>query len=169
MSDAGTPSQPPAAPEPAEPPALPVTFRPVMTRVVLMTIGAVAFGMLTLIAFLLPAGGAVSWGPGDRLALAGSGLLVWGVLALLCRPKVAADRDGVTVVNLTTKRRLTWPEIVRVSLRSGDPWVTLDLADGSTLAVMGIQPSNGRGQAVAEARTLRTLVETYGTAAPSAG
>ncbi|GAA1894520.1 PH domain-containing protein [Streptomyces sodiiphilus] len=146
-------------------PALPRTFRPLRTRVVLHTSGAVVFGVLTLIAFLLPAGGAMSWGPGDRAAISASGLLAWAVLALLSRPKAVADPGGVTVVNLTTRRRLAWAEIIRVNLRPGDPWASLDLADGTTLAVMGIQPGIARGQAMADARALRDLVDHHGAGA----
>ncbi|MGP3970534.1 PH domain-containing protein [Streptomyces sp. 6N223] len=131
-----------------------------------MCVGAATFGVLTLVALLLPARGAVSWSPGDRIAVSSSGLLAWGVLALLSRPKAVADAEGLTVVNLTTRRRLAWAEILRVSLRPGDPWVTLDLADGTTLAVMAIQPGVARRRAVADARTLRALAETHGTATP---
>jgi hypothetical protein len=147
-------------------PGLPVTFRPLVTRIVLMSVGAATFGVLTLVAVLLPAQGAVSWSPGDRVILSASGLLAWSVLALLSRPKAVADRQGVTVTNLTTRRRLEWAEILRVTLRPGDPWVTLDLADGSTLAVMAIQPGIARERALADARALRALAEKYGTAAP---
>ncbi|WP_326600160.1 PH domain-containing protein [Streptomyces sp. NBC_01803] len=151
-------------PSPEGLPELPVTFRPMVTRVVLMTIGAAVFGVLTLVAVLLPADGAMSWSLGDRLAFVGSGLLVWAVLALLSRPRVTAGPEGVTVVNLTTTRHLTWPQILRVTLRPGDPWVTLDLADGTVQAVMAIQPGVARRRALADARTLRALAETHGTA-----
>lgn len=145
-------------------PALPLTIRPTLTRLVLLVAGLTVLGVLTLIAVLLPAGGAVSWGVGDRLAVVGSGLLVAAVLALLARPRVTAEAEGVTVVNLTTVRRLAWQEIVRVTLRPGDPWVTLDLADGAVLPVMAIQPGVSRRRSLADARTLRDLVESLGSA-----
>jgi hypothetical protein len=47
-----------------------------------------------------------------------------------------------------------------VVLRPGDAWVHLDLADGTTLAVMGIQPGIAREQALRDARLLRSLAET---------
>lgn len=144
------------------PPTLPHTFRPLRTRVVLMALGALAFAALAVIALALPTGGAVAWSAGERAAVAVSGLLVWGVLALLSRPKAIATRDGLTVVNVTARRRLAWAEIVRVNLRSGDPWVSLDLDDGTTLAVMGIQTGAGRDQALTQARALRDLVDAYG-------
>lgn len=150
-------------------PDLPVTFRPARTRAVLLGAGAVLLAVLTAVAVLLPHGGARPWDAGGRAAVAATGVLIFGGLGLLSRPKVVADPGGVTVVNLTTVRRLEWPQIVRVNLRTGDSWVQLDLADGTTLAAMGIQPGIGRHQAIRDARALRDLVEKHGTAeCPSA-
>ncbi|WP_424892503.1 PH domain-containing protein [Streptomyces sp. XH2] len=143
---------------PSGPPALPVTFRPVRTRVVLMSLGTALLVVLTAVSFLLDTATA-----GDRASFIGTGLLVFAFLGLLSRPKVVAAQDGVTVVNLTTKRRLEWAQIVRVTLRPGDAWVQLDLADGTTLAAMGIQPGIAKDQAIAHARALRALVEEHGT------
>ncbi|GAB2908832.1 PH domain-containing protein [Streptomyces mayteni] len=145
-------------------PALPVTFRPVLTRIVLLTIGAVVFGVLLLIALLLPEGLTATGTLSDRASLVASGAAVFGVTALLSRPRATADAEGLTVVNLTTKRRLAWAQIVRVTLRPGDPWVSLDLADGTVLAVMAIQPGVSRQRALADAKALRALAEAHGTA-----
>lgn len=148
---------------PAELPELPVTFRPTRTRAVLLGLGAGLLAAFVVIAVLLPSDGARPWHTTDRIWLVLTGLLVAGVLTLLSRPKVAADQDGVTVVNLTTRRRLAWAQILRVNLRPGDPWVLLDLADGTSLAAMGIQPGIGRARALRDARALRALAEAYGT------
>ncbi|MGP3980175.1 PH domain-containing protein [Streptomyces sp. KR80] len=145
-------------------PALPVTFRPTRTRVVLLGVGAALLAVLTAIALLLP-----SLGPGERLSFIVTGLLFLGVLMLLSRPKVVADAEGVTVVNLTTRRRLEWAQILGVNLRPGDPWVHLDLADGTSLAAMGIQPGVARSRAISDARALRALAEAYGTGSPTGG
>ncbi|MET8682237.1 PH domain-containing protein [Streptomyces sp. NPDC004647] len=139
-------------------PGLPVTFRPTRTRVVLLAGGTALLAVLTVIALLLPAVGA-----GGRASFIFTGLLLFLVLALLSRPRVEADASGVTVVNLTTKRRLEWAEVLRVNLRPGDPWVYLDLADGTSLPAMGIQPGIAKTQAISDARALRALAETYGT------
>ncbi|MEV6109250.1 PH domain-containing protein [Streptomyces sp. NPDC051940] len=140
-----------------EPPALPVTFRPTRTRVVLLTAGAAACAMISGVSFLLPLG------PGERASFLLTGLLILGVLTLLSRPHVTADAEGVTVTNLTNRRRLAWAEILRVNLRPGDPWVTLDLSDGTSLPVMGIQPGIAKQRAIADARALRALAESRGT------
>ncbi len=75
---------------------------------------------------------------------------------------MVARQEGVTVVNLTTKRELAWAQVLRVNLRDGDPWVHLDLADGTSLPAMGIQPGIAKDQAIRDARALRDLTETHG-------
>ncbi|RSS79523.1 PH domain-containing protein [Streptomyces sp. WAC06614] len=148
-----------AADSPARP-ALPVTFRPTRTRVVLLGVGAVMFATITAIGLVLD-----RLGPGERISFVFTAVLMSSVLVLLSRPKVVADEDGVTVVNLTTKRRLAWAEILRVNLRPGDPWVFLDLSDGTSLPALGIQPGIAKAQAVSDARALRALAEERGSGA----
>lgn len=155
MSDPASPVHPPQE-QPALPP-LPLTFRPTRTRIVLISAGIVILGVIASLGWLLEVS------PGERLSFLLTALLGFGVLLLLSRPKVTADRDGVTVVNLTTRRHLEWAEIVRVNLRPGDPWVFLDLADGTTLPVMGIQPGISQQQAIRDVRRLRALAEAHGT------
>lgn len=143
---------------PAPLPELPVTFRPTRTRIVLLAVGVLLFATLLVIALTLP-----SLSPGERISFVFTGALFCGVLALLARPHVVAEERGVTVTNLTTKRQLEWAEILRVNLRPGDPWVFLDLADGTSLPALGIQPGIAKAQAIDDARTLRALAEAYGT------
>lgn len=140
------------------PPALPVTFRPTRTRAVLLGVGAAMFVTITAIALILE-----TLHPGERIAFVFTAVLLSSVLVLLSRPKVVADEAGVTVVNLTTTRRLEWAQILRVNLRPGDAWVFLDLNDGTSLPALGIQPGVAKAQAIADARALRALAETHGT------
>lgn len=139
-------------------PELPVTFRPNRTRAVLLGVGLVMFATITAIALLLE-----NLGPGERVSFIVTAVLMGSVLVLLSRPKVVADEAGVTVVNLTTTRRLEWAQILRVNLRPGDPWVFLDLNDGTSLPVLGIQPGIAKARAIGDARALRALAETRGT------
>ncbi len=152
---------PPTAPVPPVLPALPVTFRPGRTRAVLVTAGAAIFVVITTVALLLE-----NLGPGERLSFVFTGALLSCVLLLLSRPKVVADEAGVTVVNITNKRRLAWAEILRVNLRPGDPWVFLDLSDGTSLPALGIQPGIAKQRAIADARTLRALTEARSSGHP---
>lgn len=152
----------PASPEPRpELPALPVTYRPTATVAVLMTLGALAFVTLTAIGLALPSEGPVRHSIGEQAAFCLAGLLIWAVLALLSRPRVTATETGLTVVNLTSVRRLAWAQVVRVNLRDGDSWASLDLHDGTALPVMAIQPAAGREAAVRRARALRALVDAH--------
>lgn len=149
----------PAVTPAAQPPALPVTFRPGRTRAILLSAGVLIFFLISGI------GMALDLSPGERSSFVATGLLALAVLTLLSRPKVTAADAGVTVTNLTTVRRLDWAEILQVNLRPGDAWVHLDLADGTTLPAMGIQPGLAKAQAISDARALRALVEAHGTTA----
>ncbi|WP_435971152.1 PH domain-containing protein [Streptomyces sp. Qhu_M48] len=139
-------------------PALPVTFRPGRTRAVLLTAGLVMFAVITVVALMLE-----RLGPGERVSFVFTAALLLGILVLLSRPKVVADDAGVTVVNITRTRRLAWAEILKVNLRPGDPWVFLDLSDGTSLPVLGIQPGIAKEAAIRDARALRALAESHGT------
>ncbi|WP_405680265.1 PH domain-containing protein [Streptomyces sp. NBC_00868] len=140
------------------PPTLPVTFRPTRTRAVLLSAGFAMFLTITAVAFLLE-----NLSAGERISFVFTAVLLSSVPVLLSRPKVVADEAGVTVVNLTTTRRLEWAQILRVNLRPGDPWVFLDLSDGTSLPALGIQPGVAKAQAIGDARALRALAETRGT------
>ncbi|GLW74269.1 membrane protein [Kitasatospora phosalacinea] len=137
--------------------ALPVTWAPRRNRAVLYPLCAALVVLFSVLAVALPE----SWQFNDRAMMVCSGLLFAAVGLMLARPKVVADEAGLTVVNFVRSRRLSWAEVVRVNLRAGDPWVVLDLADGTALAAVGIQPGGGRAQAVAAARALRDLVEQH--------
>jgi hypothetical protein len=145
----------------ADLPALPVTFRPGRTRAVLLTAAALIFVTITVVALLLE-----QLTPAERSSFIVTAALLDSVLFLLARPKVVAEESGVTVVNLTRTRRLEWAEILRVNLRAGDPWVFLDLSDGTSLPALGIQPGIAKERAIADARTLRALAEARSTAEP---
>jgi hypothetical protein len=142
----------------SELPALPVTFRPGRTRAVLLTAGIAIFVVITTVALLLE-----QLGPGEKLSFVVTGALLFAVLALLARVKVVADETGVTVVNIASRCHLEWAEILQVNLRPGDPWVFLNLNDGTSLPVLGIQPGIAKERAIADARTLRALAEAHST------
>jgi hypothetical protein len=135
-------------------PTLPVTFRPGRTRAVLLSGGVAIFVVITTVAMLLE-----QFTAGERVSFVFTAALLFGVLFMLSRPKVVADEGGVTVVNIASRRHLAWAEILQVNLRPGDPWVFLDLSDGTSLPALGIQPGIAKQQAVEDARTLRALAE----------
>jgi hypothetical protein len=153
-----------ATPTPQEVPVLPVTFRPKPTRIVALSVGVVMFVVLTVVSLLLDT--TAPWEQASFVVLAG---LFLAVLCVLSRPKVVARTDGLTVVNLTRVRHLAWAEVLKVNLRQGDPWVFLDLSDGTSLPVMGIQPGIARQRAIRDARALRALVDLHGTGSEARG
>ena len=134
-------------------------FRPRFARVVTIGLAVLVVGATVAIMVAMPV-----LTTGDRLgfALVG-GLIVW---FLWRQASVVArvDDDGLVVRNLLFTRRLEWAEIVLVRFGAGRAWVQLDLSDGDTLAVMGIQRADG-AFADAEARRLATLVAMH-TATP---
>ncbi|MEV7343738.1 PH domain-containing protein [Streptomyces sp. NPDC093544] len=145
----------------SELPALPVTFRPSRTRAVLVGTGVAILVVLTTIVMLLE-----QLNPGEKLSFIFTGVLIFGVLLMLARPKVVADESGVTVVNIASSRRLAWAEILQVNLRPGDPWVFLNLSDGTSLPALGIQPGIAKHRAIEDARALRALAEARSTGHP---
>ncbi|MGH3328447.1 MAG: PH domain-containing protein [Streptomycetales bacterium] len=139
-------------------PVLPVTWRPRLARMVAYGVAVAVLATMVIIAILLPRTGSTAFGVADRVAFVGVGGLVAGFLHILARPRLVADEYGLTVVNLFRSRRLSWPEVVNVNMRTGDPWVLLDLDDGGTLAVMAIQSSDG-ARARRWVAQLRALVD----------
>ena len=132
-------------------------FRPRFARVVTLALAVLVVGSTAAIILAMSV-----LTTGDRLGfvLVG-GLIVW-FLWRQATVAARADDDGLTVRNLVFTRRLEWAEVVSVRFGSGRPWVQLDLSDGDTLAVMGIQRADG-AFADAEARRLATLVAMHTT------
>lgn len=88
------------------------------------------------------------------------------VMFAIVRSRATATREGLVVVNGYRRRQLAWAQIVHVRLPQGAPWVTLDLSDGTTLSVLGIQGSDGT-HARRAVRELRACVR--GLAEPPEG
>jgi len=145
------------APGPGPQDSLHAVFRPRLARAVSLSFAVAVIILAPLLAITLPTQGLNAFALPDRLGIIAVGALI--VLFLWRQASVAAipDGDGLTVRNLVLTRRLAWAEIVSVRFGSGRPWVQLDLADGDTLAVMGVQESDG-ARAVEESRRLATLV-----------
>jgi hypothetical protein len=93
----------------------------------------------------------------EKLTLGFIGLLILGCVHALTRSRVTATRESLVVVNGYRRRELAWPQVVAVRMPPGAPWCTLDLNDGSEIAAMGIQGSDG-ARAKSAVRDLRTLV-----------
>lgn len=135
-------------------------FRSVRGRRVATTV-AVAQGLVfALLAFGLPSreGFQLAWY--DRVGFLAVAAAVGWVLSRFALVAAVPAQDGLAVRNLTTRRDLEWAQVVDVRFGDGDPWVTLDLSDGDTLAVMAIQRADG-AHGRAEASRLATLVALH--------
>src|SRR4051812_27022377 len=70
-------------------------------------------------------------------------LLAFSLGYALARSRVVAEPGRLVVVNGYRRREFEYAAVVQASLPPGAPWVTLDLADGTTVSAMGIQGSDG--------------------------
>lgn len=139
--------------------ALPVVWRPRRTRIVAYTTaGVIMLGMIVL-AVVVP-----GFKIFDRTMMVLVGLgLVW-LLHMFARCRVIATPTGLTVVNAFRTHRYEWPQVLRVTMTEGEPWPTLDLADGTSIGAMGI---NGAEKPLAahQLTQLHTLLHQHGEAA----
>src|SRR6478735_11143806 len=138
--------------------AMPHTWRPLGVRVA----GAVLGGGLILVCALAWIGFDAETRAKFTIFQKGTlvfvGLLGFAVWFALVRSRVVAETGRLVVVNGYKRREFEYAQIVGVHLPPGAPWVTLDLADGSTVSAMGIQGSDG-GRAKQAVRELRAVVE----------
>ncbi|WP_159941344.1 MULTISPECIES: PH domain-containing protein [unclassified Nocardiopsis] len=125
--------------EASKQPVLPRTWRPRAVRVVAYGLALLIVVTLAVLAVVLPP----EWGATDRVLMVGLGLAIAGALHLLARPRLVATEQGVTVVNSIRTHVLSWAEVVDVRMPVGEPWPSADLSDGTTLAVMAIQSTDG--------------------------
>ena len=131
---------------------LPVTFRPRLGRWVPCVLAVAVLVGFGVVAVTLTSEGAAGAKALDRTLLVLFALAVAFALYRFGSVRVRADGAGLLVRNLVRSRSLSWAEVVVVRMAPGDPWVYLELADGSTLAAMGIQGSDGEyGRARASA------------------
>ncbi|MGH3517894.1 MAG: PH domain-containing protein [Haloechinothrix sp.] len=94
--------------------------------------------------------------PSDQVAMVGIGLLLAAGTLLWATPRVRADRAGIEVRNVLTKRRFSWDEVLSVSFPDGASWARLELPDDEYHAVMAVQAVD-RERAVQAVRALRRL------------
>nr|WP_225224725.1 PH domain-containing protein [Cellulomonas sp. JH27-2] len=130
-------------------------FRPHLARIVTLVMAVVVLAGTVTVILAIP-----ELGPGDQIGFAIVGLLIiwfcWRQASVAALP----SPEGLVVRNLLVTTRLEWAQIVAVRFGAGQPWVQLDLSDGDTLAVMGVQRADGV-RAQDEAQRLATLVAQH--------
>lgn len=135
---------------------LPRTWRPFGVRLAGTVLGLGLIGICALTWIGFDAETRARFTPFQRLTLLVLALLAFAAWFALVRSRVVAEAERLVVVNGYKRRDFAWPQVLAVHLPPGAPWVTLDLADGTTVSAMGIQGSDGSRarQAVRELRTV---------------
>jgi hypothetical protein len=124
-------------------PDLPHTWRPFGARIAAWVFGGMLLALLVAVWIGLDAEVRGQFTTFQRTTLVLMGLLLFGVYNALVRSRVRATAAGLTVVNGYRKRSYEWSQVIGVSLRRGAPWGTLDLSDGTTISLIGVQGSDG--------------------------
>lgn len=139
-------------------------FRSRRGRLVATVMAVLSLAVFGSVAVLLPTNtGLTTWHPADRALVAGIGVLIALVCWRYARIRAVPSLDGLLVRNLVVTRAVTWSQVIDVEFGGGAPWVTLELDDTDTLAVMAIQRADGQS-AMAEAQRLAGLVRDLGEA-----
>jgi hypothetical protein len=139
-----------------QPASLHAPLRPLRSRRI--ALGVAGFEIATFAVLLAAMWSQLRWV--DRFGFAGVAAALAWFLWRLASVRAVPSPDGLAVRNLIVSRRLSWAQIVSVRFGGGNPWALLDLDDGESLPVMGIQRSDG-ARAVSEASRLATLVELH--------
>src|SRR4051812_13297534 len=145
-------------PAASEPPPLPHTFRPLGVRIAVFVLGALLLALTVTMWLAFPQEIRDQFTPFQKLTVIGFGVGYYACGYALERSRLVARESGLTVVNGYRTRRYEWNEILGISLRRGSPWAVLDLSDGTSVAAMGIQGSDG-DRATRQVRQVRTLID----------
>jgi hypothetical protein len=154
MADA--PTDGPGRPDPY------AVFRPRQGRRVALVMSVLSVVIFTGGALAMPGVGPQlgGWTGSDRLLLTCCGVAVAASLWRFASIRAVPSTRGLVIRNLITTRTVEWAQIIRVQFGGGAPWVSVDLADTDTVAVMAIQRADGAfGQA--EAARLSALVQVH--------
>jgi Bacterial PH domain len=124
-------------------PALPHTWRPLGVRVAVWVLGGMLLALVVAVWIGIGEENRSQFTTFQRSTLVFLGLLLFGTWNALVRSRVTATPKALTVVNGYRKRSYEWSQVIGVSLRRGAPWGTLDLSDGTTISMIGVQGSDG--------------------------
>jgi hypothetical protein len=146
----------PAGSEPARE-GLPHTWRPFGVRMAGTLAGIGLFAICAFAWFAFDPSTRAKFTPFQRGTLVALGIMIFACGHALTRSRVVAEPQRLVVVNGYRRHEYEWPEVITVSLPRGAPWAMLDLADGTSQAVMGIQGSDG-DRAIRAVRELRAIL-----------
>lgn len=133
-------------------------FRPQRGRAVAIGGAVTAILIFVVVAVALPGPGSGGpWQPVDRVLFALIGVAIAALLWRYATIQAVPTDEGLEVRNILRSQTVPWGSVEAVRFGGGEPWVTLDLDDADTVAVMAIQRADGE-RSVVEARRLATLV-----------
>ena len=138
---AGSDPSSPSARVPA--PSLPHTWRPFGARIAVWLLGGLLVGVSAVVWIAIGEEVRSQFTGLERATLVFLALLLGVSYNALLRSRVTATTHGLTVVNGYRKRTYEWSQVIGMSLGRGAPWGTLDLSDGTTISVIGVQGSDG--------------------------
>ena len=141
-------------------PSLPHTWRPFGARIAVWVLGGLLLALVAAVWIGLGAEVRSQFTLFQRITLVVIGLMLFGAWNALVRSRVRATHAGLTVVNGYRKRTYEWSQVIGVSLRRGAPWGTLDLSDGTTISLIGVQGSDGR-RARKAVREIRATIAAH--------
>lgn len=146
--------------EPAASPAadLPRTWRPLGTTIAGIFASATVLAAMVAAWVLLDAEVREHFNWLQRVTMgvliAASGAVLWGIM----RCRVTASVTGLEVVNGYRRYTYEWAQVVAIRLPQGAPWAVLDLTDGTSRPVIGLQSVDG-ARAYGGVRAIRALVD----------
>jgi hypothetical protein len=142
-------------------------FRPRRGRRVAATMALASVLVFTGGALSLPVDPLVDgWGVLDRILLVCCGVGLAASLWRFASIRAIPSTNGLVIRNLIITRTLAWTQIIAVQFGGGAPWVSLDLDDTDTVAVMAIQRADGAFGS-GEAARLSALVQVHSGPRPT--
>lgn len=113
-------------------------------------------------------GSATVFGPADRVAMVGLGVIGAAALLALTRPLVEADAERVRVRNIVGGCEVSWGLVRAVRFERGESWASLELADDEVVGVLAVQAVD-KQYAVVAVRALRARHAGYQQRAAATG
>lgn len=120
-----------------------VIYRPLGARIVAVVAGVCLVGITGVlwVAMAPDVRATFTWLQTVTLLLFLAGALA--VLFGIARTQVCADAAGLRILNGYRSHYLYWAQVVSITLPRGAPWAVVDAADGSAVAMMAVQGSDG--------------------------
>lgn len=136
---------------------LPKVYRPLGARMVSAVSAGVIVAVLAFLWLMLSPHVRAQFDWFQRSTLIAFFVAVLILLYGVFRTRVDVSEAGMGVTNGYRRYEFCWPEVVSISMSRHRPWAFVDLADGSTRAVMALQTSDG-ARATASAREIAALI-----------